>query len=237
MSSEGPLETAAIIAGGLATRMRPLTEKIPKSLIEVDGEPFVFHQLRLLHDNSIKKAVLCVGYLGEEVEKAVGDGAKLGIRVEYSYDGDALVGTGGALRRALAKLDDTFFIVYGDSYLDCDYQGIWGALGSSLGLMTVFRNDGRWGQSNVEFNGKDIIAYDKSRITPSMRHIDYGLGILRREALLEVEEGQYCDLVLVYQELLRRKQLAAFEVKERFYEIGSPEGLAEAREYIARRRR
>src|SRR4051794_4872944 len=136
----------AILAGGLATRLRPLTETIPKSLVEVAGEPFLAHQLRLLHSHGIRRATLCVGYLGEMVREFAGDGARFGMEVTYSFDGPELRGTAGAVRQALPLLGPAFFVLYGDSYLPCDYAAVERAFLESgkLGLMTVFRNEGQW---------------------------------------------------------------------------------------------
>jgi len=244
--------TVAILAGGLATRLRPITETIPKSLLEVNGEPFAMHQLRLLQANGVRNVVLCVGHLGQLIQDAIGNGAALGLQVDYSFDGPALLGTAGAIRNALPKLGDPFFVMYGDSYLPCDYAAIAHKFESAgmLGMMTVFRNEGKWDASNVEFEegeldpgalhqgqldrGK-ILAYSKQNWTPRMRHIDYGLGVFRAEAFANLPPHQACDLTEVYEDLLNRKQLAAFEVHERFYEIGSPAGLRETAAFLATR--
>jgi NDP-sugar pyrophosphorylase family protein len=237
-----PALTVAILAGGLATRLRPMTESVPKSLLEVSGEPFAVHQLRLLQSKGIRRVVFCVGHLGELIQRAIGDGSALGLQVDYSFDGPALLGTAGAVRNALPKSGDPFFVMYGDSYLPCDYAAIARKFESSstrnrrvLGMMTVFRNEGKWDTSNVEFEAGAIIAYSKINRTPRMRYIDYGLGVFRAEAFRDLPAGKACDLTELYTDLLQRKQLAAFEVQERFYEIGSPEGLKETAEFLATR--
>lgn len=229
--------TVAILAGGLATRLRPITESVPKSLLEVNGEPFVLHQLRLLHANGIGHVVLCVGHLGELVRSAVGDGSAVGLQVDYSFDGPVLLGTAGAIKNALPKLGDPFFVMYGDSYLLCDYGAIAKNFASSgvLGMMTVFRNEGQWDTSNVEFEAGKILAYSKTARTPRMRYIDYGLGVFRAEAFQSLPAGKACDLAELYADLLKRNQLAAYEVRERFYEIGSAAGLRETAEFLATR--
>jgi NDP-sugar pyrophosphorylase family protein len=231
------LLTVAILAGGLATRLRPMTETVPKSLLEVSGEPFAVHQLRLLQSKAIRHIVFCVGHLGELIQSAIGDGGALGLQVDYSFDGPALLGTAGAVRNALPKLADSFFVMYGDSYLPCDYAAIAQTFKTAgvLGMMTVFRNEGKWDTSNVEFEAGKIVAYSKTDRTPRMRYIDYGLGVFRAEAFRDLPAGKVCDLTELYTDLLRRKQLAAFEVQERFYEIGSPEGLRETAEFLATR--
>jgi NDP-sugar pyrophosphorylase family protein len=229
------LLTVAILAGGLATRLRPMTEAVPKSLLEVNGEPFAVHQLRLLQASGIRRVVLCVGHLGELVQRVIGDGAAVGLQVDYSFDGPALLGTAGAIRNALPKLGDAFFVMYGDSYLPCDYASIARNFESAgvLAMMTVFRNEGKWDTSNVEFEAGKILAYSKTNRTPRMRYIDYGLGVVRAEAFHGLTAGKACDLAELYADLLQRKQLAAFEVRERFYEIGSPAGLRETAEFLA----
>lgn len=227
----------AILAGGLATRLRPLTDELPKALLEIDGEPFIVHQLRLLHLNRINRIVICVAYRGEMIEAFVGDGTRFGVRVVYSYDGSDLLGTGGAIKKALSLLGDTFFVLYGDSYLPCDYgrvQNFFERSGKSA-LMTVFHNDGRWDRSNVEFVDGRIAAYDKRDRSPRMHYIDYGLGIFKAAAFDRVPGDRTTDLASIYQDLQSRGELAGCEVKERFYEIGSFEGLEETRRYLERR--
>ena len=226
---------AVILAGGLATRLRPLTETIPKALIEVSGKPFLWHQLQLLKRNGICSVVLLVGYLGEKIEESFGDGSELGVKLEYSFDGPVLLGTAGAIRQALPLLPERFFVLYGDSYLTCDYRGVEAAfLRSSLaGLMTVYRNEGLYDSSNIEFDGARIVRYDKLHRTSAMHHIDYGLGAFHRNAFASIPAGAEYDLATVYQELIEGGQLAALEVSERFYEIGSAEGLREASEFLA----
>lgn len=226
----------AILAGGLATRLRPSTETIPKALIEINGEPFLAHQLRLLRQNGITRAVLCVGYRGGQIQEFAGDGDRFGLHLDYAFDGPQLLGTGGAVRRALPLLGEAFFVLYGDSYLPCDYLAVERKFLSSgkPALMTVYRNEGRWDKSNVEFSGDRILIYDKLQRTPRMEHIDYGLGVLRSTAFDALAEDQPADIAGVYQDLLRRGELAAYEVRERFYEIGSFEGIRELEEFITR---
>jgi NDP-sugar pyrophosphorylase family protein len=226
----------AILAGGLATRLRPITETIPKALVEIAGEPFLAHQLRLLRDSGYEHVVMCVGYLGEMIREFAGDGSQFGLHVDYAFDGPRLLGTAGALVRAMPVLGDAFAVVYGDSYLPCDYAAAQRAFHESrkLGLMTVYRNEGQWDTSNVEFDGARVLRYDKANRTPAMRHIDYGLGMFRSEAFAGLSPDVPHDLAAVYQDLVRRGELAAWESPERFYEIGSVEGIAGLTEYLSR---
>lgn len=219
----------AILAGGLATRLRPITEKIPKALVSVAGEPFLAHQIRLLHGAGFRHIVICAGYLGEMIKAEFGDGARFEMRIDYSFDVPHLLGTGGALKRALPLLRQNFFVLYGDSYLPIDYTAAKRAFLASdkPALMTVFKNEGRWDTSNVWFDGGEILCYDKKQRVPEMRYIDYGLGVLRAEVMDRWPDEKTFDLADVYHQLAAGKQLAGFEVAQRFYEIGSPEGLAE----------
>jgi len=171
--------------------------------------------------------VMCLGHLAEQIEKYAGDGSRFGLTIKYSNDGESLRGTGGAIRRALPLLEPNFFVLYGDSYLTCDFAAVQKAFAESEknALMTVLKNDGRWDRSNVEFADGLILNYDKVNITPSMQHIDYGLGVFKRVVFEALPNIMKVDLVRIYQHEMKNGQLAAYEVPERFYEIGSPEGL------------
>jgi NDP-sugar pyrophosphorylase family protein len=219
----------AILAGGLATRLRPATEKIPKALLSVADEPFLVHQLRLLRSEGFRKVVLCVGYLGEMIEATIGDGKRLGLKIDYSFDGPTLLGTGGALKRALPRLGKRFLVIYGDSYMPADYGAIVEAFVQSgkPALMTVLENEGRWDASNVWFEKGKIQRYDKRLRTPEMRHIDYGISVLTPGVFAGFPENVPFDLADLYSRLVSDQQMAAYEVNQRFYEIGSAEGLAE----------
>lgn len=223
----------AVLAGGLATRMRPMTEKIPKSMIEVAGEPFVAHQLRLFRREGLTRVVMCVGYLSEMLEDFVGDGGRFGLQVTYSRDGETLLGTGGALIRALPQLGEEFFVTYGDSYLDIPYTPVVQTFHDTglAGLMTVLHNRGQWDTSNVEFDGNRIIEYSKQP-TDRMEHIDFGLSLLKSRVFDGLAKGLTFDLATVYRDLVAQNQMAGYEVTRRFYEIGSPSGLQEINEYL-----
>lgn len=219
----------AILAGGLATRLRPITEKVPKLLVEIAGEPFFSHQIRLLTGAGLNRLVLCVGYLGEKIVEQYGDGSRWGVHIEYSFDGPHLLGTGGALIRALPKLGEAFYVLYGDSYLPMDYLAAGTAFLASgkLGLMTVYENADLYDRSNVWFEADRIKVYDKRRRLPAMRHIDYGLSAFRAAAFAHCPSDAVVDLADLQQALASDGQLAGFEVHQRFYEIGSPAGLSE----------
>jgi NDP-sugar pyrophosphorylase family protein len=229
----------AILAGGLATRLRPLTEKVPKVLLPVAGKPFLTHQLELLKGQGVHRVVLCLGFLGEMVEQEFGDGERFGVELSYSYDGPELLGTGGAIRHALPKLGEKFFVLYGDSYLAASFAPIADFFERSgkRGLMTVYRNEGLYDTSNVVFREGEIVVYDKKVRLSQMRHIDYGLSLFRRSVFEDWPAGEPFDLAEVLQRLVATRDLAGFEVPERFYEIGSPEGLRELEKVLGEKRK
>lgn len=223
------LPPVAILAGGLATRLRPLTEKIPKALVEIAGRPFIDWQLELLAARGLERVVVCAGYLGEMIAGHVRDGSRFGLEVQFSYDGNTLLGTGGAIRKALPLLGGEFFVLYGDSYLPIDYRSVANAFttANKHGLMTVFKNDGQWDASNVWMEGNEVRLYDKTANLPQMHHIDYGLSVFRQEFFSRRNEGERFDLAEVMTDLVRLREMAAFPVSERFYEIGALEGISD----------
>ncbi|HYD83483.1 MAG TPA: nucleotidyltransferase family protein, partial [Opitutus sp.] len=214
----------AILAGGLATRLRPITESIPKLLVDVAGEPFFTHQIRLLKAASLTRLVLCIGYLGERIVELYGDGSRHGVQIDYVFDGPKLLGTGGALIQALPQLGDAFYVLYGDSYLPINYTEVGDAFLRSgrQGLMTVYENRERYDTSNVWFEAGRIRLYDKKNKLPQMQHIDYGLGVFRASAFNDFARDAVIDLADVQKSLVQRNELAGYEVTQRFYEIGSP---------------
>jgi N-acetyl-alpha-D-muramate 1-phosphate uridylyltransferase len=224
----------AILAGGLATRLRPLTDTLPKALLPLAGRPFIHWQLELLAQQGVTQVVLCAGHRGEQIQDAVGDGSGFGVTLRYSFDGATLLGTGGALKRALPMLGAAFFVLYGDSYLRCAFTAVQAAYEASAApaLMTVFCNEDRWEKSNVLYRDGRILEYDKRSPHPEMRHIDYGLSVLSAQALLRSPARAEFDLADLYQELARRGELAALAVDERFYEIGSFGGLQATEHYL-----
>ena len=219
----------AILAGGLATRLRPITEKIPKALVDVAGKPFIMHQLEYLKKQKLTQVVLCLGYLGEQVEVVVGNGSSIGLDVRYSSDGPTLLWTGGCLKKALPMLGEYFFVYYGDSYLPIDFRAVEHAFlaCNKPGLMTVLKNDDQWDKSNVLFKNKVIIEYNKLTTRREMLHIDYGLSILSASVLSEQHDKIPLDLSDIFQKLSVQGLLAGHEVYERFYEVGSHKGLEE----------
>jgi NDP-sugar pyrophosphorylase family protein len=225
----------AVLAGGLATRMRPLTERVPKALLEVAGEPFIAHQLRLLAREGIADVKLMVGHCWEQIAGFVGDGGSFGVRVEYIVDGPVLLGTGGALRHALDRLAPEFLVTYCDSWLDAPYAPVVETFRASgqPALMCVYRNNNRWDASNVEFENGIVRRYSKKLRVPEMRHIDWGLGMLKVSAVAAWPMDEPWDLAELYEELSIAGGLAGYEMTRRFYEIGSHEGLAETNHLLS----
>jgi N-acetyl-alpha-D-muramate 1-phosphate uridylyltransferase len=227
---------AVILAGGLATRLHPVTQTIPKSLIDINGKAFIYHQLKLLKSKGITQVVICLGYLGEQVIDYLHN-IDLEIDISYSLDGDKLLGTAGAIKKALPHTlqAESFFVIYGDSYLRCEYIDIQKYFQSQHqpALMTVYKNEGQWDSSNVEFVAGKINKYDKVNKTAQMQYIDYGLGIFNKSAFDLIPANESFDLAKLYQMLLAKQQLCAYEVKERFYEIGSFAGIEELSRVIS----
>ena len=228
------ITSLVLLSGGLATRLRPVSHSIPKSLIDIGGRPFIEYQLELLKKQGIEDVIICLGYLGEQIEELIGNGEKFGINIKYSYDGDKLLGTAGAIKKALPYLPDTFFVMYGDSYLPIDFKDVSDLFkkNKNSALMTVLENNNKWDKSNVIFEGNYVVKYNKKVLLPEMNFIDYGLGILTKECFNRVRKGEICDLANVYKSLAEEGQLLGFEVKKRFYEIGSFDGIEEFKKYI-----
>jgi NDP-sugar pyrophosphorylase family protein len=228
-----PLPTVCILAGGVGSRLGNQVRDTPKPLLEVAGEPFILHQLRLLAHNGARRVVICVGYLGGELMERVGE-QQFGLEISYSQDGPALLGTLGAVRNASPALGSRFLVLYGDTYLRIDYRAATDAWADSglPAMMTVLRNEGRWDVSNVKFDGEHVICYDKRNPSAGMEWIDYGLGALTADTLDAVDD-EVSDLADLYAELARRSELFGFAASERFYEIGTPESLAETAAFLA----
>ena len=217
-----------ILAGGLATRLGEISRTTPKALLPVAGEPFIFHQLRLLRRHGLTEVVICAAHLGDQIQARVGNGLAHGLTIHYVFDGPELLGTGGAIKKALPLLGEKFLVMYGDSYLRVDYEAVSRTFLDSgrAALMTVYQNEGQYDTSNVIFENGKILVYDKKNKNPKMEYIDYGLGGLTAETVFNWPAAKF-DLADIYADLAGRGDLAGYEVEERFYEIGSPAGLAE----------
>ncbi len=225
-----------ILAGGLATRLYPLTSKVPKSMLEINKRPFLEYQLELLKEYEIKDVLLCLGYKGELIKNYFGDGKKFGVNLSYSFDGEKLLGTAGALKKAYKLLNDSFLLMYGDSYLPYDYQKIEEAFKNSekLSLMVVYKNQNRFDKSNILIADDLVKVYDKTLKGENLEYIDAGLSILKKEVLSLVPEDEPFDLQELYKTLISEQEMLAYEVKQRFYQIGSPEGLEEFKNLVVK---
>jgi len=225
------LPMVVVLAGGLGTRLGEHASHQPKALVEVAGEPFLVHLLRLARDQGIRQALICVGHMSEQVVNVIGDGRSLDIHVQYSYDGSRLRGTAGALKGAETLMSDDFILMNGDTYLPCDLHEIYHAFRQSgkVGLMVVNHNRGRHEPSNVHFEDGRIKSYNKRERKPEMEHVDCGVAVLSRVLLDRIPSEGSSDLGLLYQRLVEHGELAAYEVDQRYFEIGTADSLAEAR--------
>lgn len=219
-----------VIAGGLATRLRPVTETLPKSLIPVHDVPFVLYQLDLFEKNGFTRVHFCLGYLGNMVEEVIKNSRFDDMDITFSYDGDVLLGTGGAVRKVIDQMTDNFFVTYGDSYLQVDYKAIELYFHENqkdryTGLMTVFKNEGKWDKSNVVYENGQLVMYSKKKVSPAMNYIDYGVGILGKNNFANYSEGITFDVASIYEELAEKNNLLGFQVYQRFFEVGSFSGI------------
>lgn len=222
-----------ILAGGLATRMRPLTKSVPKALLKVNGQPFIFWQLKYLRNQGITEVIICVGYLGAAIQDIVGNGSKFGLKITYSHDGPKLLQTGGAIKKALHLIDTNFFVLYGDSFLPINFTEIQSAYFTkkSPALLTILKNTNQWDKSNILYQNDQLIEYNKKNPTPKMQYIDYGLSILNKGIFNNYLETTF-DLSDLYHDLSIKKQIYGYEIFTRFYEIGSFKGLTETERFI-----
>ena len=228
--------TVAILAGGKGTRLLSITKTQPKALIKVSGKPFIFYQLYYLQKQGIKKVVICTGHMGEMIQSAVGDGSKFNLKISYSSDGSKLLGTGGAIKKALPRLGDEFFILYGDTFLPINFNLVQEAYFSDNYplLMTVLKNNSRWGRSNVLLKKNNLVDYNKQKSTNSMHYIDYGLSVISANIFKNYDQNLYIDLSEIYEELSKYNKIKALEVFERFYEIGTPKSLLVTEKYFSK---
>ncbi len=222
-----------ILCGGRATRLGALVNNLPKSLLQCNKHPFIHYQLSWLKTQGIDDVLLCVGYLAHMIEEYVSDGSKWGLRVFYTYDGSTPLGTGGALRKALdeGKLEEKFFILWGDSYLPINLEPIVKAFNEQA-LMTMYHNQGQWDKSNIKLLDDNKILYDKQISSPDYNYIDYGLSLLNRKLVEEIPEGKKYDLANFFYQLGQNNLLQGYKVNERFYEIGSQQGIQDFIQYI-----
>tara|TARA_B100001989_G_C24506037_1_gene447594 strand:- start:454 stop:1170 length:717 start_codon:yes stop_codon:yes gene_type:complete len=228
------LPTIVILAGGYGTRLQKLTENIPKSMVEINNKPFIYHQLTLLKKNNLDDVIICTGHLSNKIEEYVGNGQKFKLSVRYSNDGENLLGTGGAIKKASEMINGPFFVLYGDSYLDICYKELYDfyIVNKKKALMSIIKNNNKWDKSNVVFKNNKIISYKKKDDAENMQYIDYGLSIFKKQDLESFSKNENFDLSKLYEYLMNKKELIAFEVYKRFYEIGSLSGINELSSYL-----
>lgn len=223
-----------ILAGGMATRLYPVTIKTPKSLIEIAGKPFIYYQLNYLKKQGIENIIICIGNLGELIQNYVGNGSAWGLNIEYSHDGPNLIGTGGAIKKALPLVDENFFVLYGDSYLPIGYKMVEQAFLKSdkMGLMTVYKNNNEWDRSNVIYKNCVITEYNKINVNPEMNYIDYGLSVLNKRSFKIFNNIETFDVSELFGKLAELGQLEGYEVYEIFHEVGSINGISNFNKYL-----
>lgn len=226
--------TIAILAGGLATRLHPLTEDIPKSLLPISGKPFIDWQLDLLAKYGYRKIVICLSHLGKQIKEHVGDGSKYNLNVEYSFDGQEQLGTGGAILNALPLLGSKFAVIYGDSFLPIDYSEAEETFLNSNkpSLMTVYKNKGAFEKSNIVFRNGQIERYSKKNLDAEMEYLDYGLEYFDASVFDGKEVGNSFDLAILFEALVAAKKVEPFEVHKRFFEVGSFQGIRDLEAYL-----
>jgi len=226
-----------ILAGGFASRLGLLTENVPKSMLRIKDRPFLEYQIELLQKKNVDEIILCIGHLGEQIEAYFGNGERFGVPIKYSYENEQLLGTCGALRNTLLLLEDVFFVLYGDSYLNIDYSSIYNhflKVGCPA-LLTVYKNENKWDKSNVVFQQGMVEGYDKKGQISGMDFIDYGLAVLSKKIIAAIPKDTFYDLTELYKKLVQEKKLAGYEVLHRFYEIGSVQGLRDFESFIEER--
>ena len=227
-----------ILGGGLGTRLQPLTDCSPKSLVNVCGKPFLEYQLQWLASYGFRDLLLCVGHRAEQIRTFAGDGGRFGMRIAYSNEGDSLLGTAGALKKAEGLLEKSFCVLNGDSYppIDPSEPARYFQEEGLDALMVTFRNRGEYDKSNAAIEDGFVTSYSRQHYRPEMEHIDYGFRIFKKDVLQLIPPTGFCDLDLLYQELIKRKRLAAFPVTRPFYEIGGMDGLARFSRYLEEER-
>jgi MurNAc alpha-1-phosphate uridylyltransferase len=224
----------AILAGGFGTRLGEISKTTPKSLIDIAGKPFVDWQIGLLKKNGYKNVVFCLSHKSKEIQEYLGNGSQFNLNIEYSLDGDKQLGTGGAIKKALPILGKNFAVIYGDSYLPIQYSDPENFFvnSQSLAVMTVYKNQNQFDKSNIDFSSGKVINYDKMDIKSSSNYIDYGLTYFNSSVFDQMPVGKAFDLSIVLKMLTQEKKLDGYEVFERFYEVGSLEGVKELSEIL-----
>lgn len=225
------------MAGGLATRLRPLTNDIPKSLILIQGKPFLQYQIELLTRYDIKDIVLCVAYMGKKIEDYFGDGNKFGVKITYSYEKNKLLGTGGALKLVEPYLNENFFLLWGDSYVRLNYKEMHDFHLKNTNdfdvTIAIFYNIRNYDKSNIIYERGRIKKYEKNS-KDEMKYIDAGIMVFNKKILKRIPSGKVFQIEDLFHKLAKEEKLKPFLIKKRYYEIGSLKGLNQFKKFVKR---
>lgn len=221
------IKQAVIMAGGKGTRLRPVTNNLPKAMVPANDKPFLEHLLIMLKKRGVTDIVLCVSYLGEQIKSYFGDGTKFGLNIVYSYDGEELLGTGGALKKTESLLNNSFFFINGDVYYDLDYRKIAEEFekNPTLGLMVVYHNRDKITQNNVIVQKGKLLRYDRDRIDPKLNEVDGSVYVFKKEILDMLPEGKSALEIETFQKLIDSNQFRVYMPENRYYTNGTPEKL------------
>ncbi len=225
-----------ILAGGKGKRIKKLTAKKPKPLVKILNKPFIEYQIDLLRKQKVKKLIISIGYRGDEIINFIKNKNYKDIDISFFKDGIKPLGTGGALKKISKKIQGTFIVLYGDSFLPISIKNIEKKFIKSKQdvLLTIYKNNNRFDKSNIKIVNKKIF-YNKFINDSDMKYIDYGLSIIKSKIIKNFTSNKKFDLSdLIYKLCLDRK-IAYSIVKKRFYEIGSYKGIKDFKKYIRKK--
>lgn len=218
-----------ILAGGLGTRLSPITVDIPKPMVLIKDKPFLEYLILMLKKHSLKRILLCVGYLGRKIEAYFGNGLRWGIEIKYSYEKE-LLGTGGALKLASNLIEEKFLLLYGDSYLDINYNEFINFFERQKTTGSVVIYDNTMGDTNVKNNitidGNLITIYDKNKKDARLKYVEAGVSIFRKRLLNLIDGNRFVSLENdIFPVLINQHELTGYKSKTRFYDIGTLDRL------------
>ena len=223
---------AIILSGGKGTRVKKYTKKIPKCLIEINGKPFLYHQLEYLKKNNIKNVIVSVNYLGGKISSYLKKNIDF-INTKIVNDGKRPLGTGGAIIKSLRFLKKNFYIIYGDSYLNFNLKKL--AKKKNLATMAIFRNNNKYDKSNIELKKLGKIFYHKNNENKKLKYIDYGVSYVNKRIFKEIKKNIKFNLPDFFDEISKRNMLSGYKVIKRFYEIGSYNGIKDLKNYLKKK--
>lgn len=218
---------ALILAGGMGTRLRPVTYHIPKPMVPIHGKPFLWHQLMLLRENGFKDILLLVGYLGHVIEEYFRDGCDIGMKIRYSYE-DAPLGTAGAIKNADKVITGDFLLLNGDTFLPIDYVAMSAFFlrCGKIGLIAVSSDSSQINTYNMKITESAVVAsYDKKNAV-GMNCKDAGAGFYKRSVLELIDKYNASSFEEdIYPRLISESGLAAYKTDTKIYDIGTQQGL------------